>query len=48
MDEVSLEGQLTKNITMFELLGIISVDDLDLGKRWNEAQVYKTMAARSV
>ena len=45
VDEVSLEGQLTKNITMFELLGIISVDDLDLGKRWNEAQVYKTMAA---
>lgn len=45
VDEVSLEGQLTKNITMFELLGIISVDDLDLGERWNEAQVYKTMAA---
>ena len=21
------------------------MDDLDLGKRWNEAQVYKTMAA---
>lgn len=45
VDEVSLEGQLTKNITMFELLGIISVDDLDLEKRWKEAQVYKTMAA---
>ena len=45
VDEVSLEGQLTKNITMFEMLGIISVDDLDLKKRWNESQVYKTMAA---
>lgn len=45
VDEVSLEGQLTKNITMFELLGIMSVDDLDLGARWEESQVYKTMAA---
>lgn len=45
VDEVSLEGQLTKNITMFELLGIISVDDLNLKTRWGESQVYKTMAA---
>jgi len=45
VDEVSLEGQLTKNITMFELLGIMSVDDLNLENRWNESQVYKTMAA---
>lgn len=45
VDEVSLEGQLTKNITMFELLGIMSVDDLNLEDRWNESQVYKTMAA---
>ena len=45
VDEVSLEGQLTKNITMFELLGIISVDDLDLKRRWEESKVYKTMAA---
>lgn len=45
VDEVSLEGELTKNITMFELLGILSVSDLDLEKRWGEAQVYKSMAA---
>ena len=45
VDEVSLEGQLTKNITLFELLGIISADDLDLSVRWKEAQVYKSMAA---
>lgn len=45
VDEVSLEGQLTKNITMFEMLGIISVDDLDLTTRWGKSQVYKTMAA---
>lgn len=45
VDEVSLEGQLTKNISMFELLGIMSVEDLDLNLRWNESQVYKTIAA---
>ncbi len=45
VDEVSLEGQLTKNITMYELLGIISVEDLDLNARWNGSQVYKTIAA---
>lgn len=45
VDEISLEGQLTKNITMFELLGIMAVDDLSLENRWQESQVYKTMAA---
>ncbi len=44
-ESVSLEGSLTKNITMFELLGIISVDDLDLRERWNNTQVYRSMAA---
>lgn len=45
VDKINLEGQLTKNISMFELLDIFSVDDLDLEKRWNESQVYKSMAA---
>lgn len=45
VDEVTLERQLTKDITMFELLGIISAEDLDLGRRWKEAQVYRTLAA---
>lgn len=45
VDEVSLEGQLTKSITMFEMLDIFQVEDLDLSKRWSESQVYKTMAA---
>lgn len=44
-EEVSLEGTLTKNITMFELLNILSVDDIDLGKNWSESQVYQSMAA---
>lgn len=42
MDEVTLERQLTKKITLFELLGIISVEDLDLGRRWEEARVHRT------
>lgn len=45
VDEVSLEEHLTKNISMFELLDIFSVDDLDLKERWNKSQVYNTMAA---
>ncbi len=45
VDEVSLEGQLTKNISMFEMLGIISVEDLDLKQRWDESKVYKSLSA---
>jgi S-DNA-T family DNA segregation ATPase FtsK/SpoIIIE len=45
VDEVSLEGQLTKNISLFELLDIISVEDLDLEQRWSTSEVYKTIAA---
>lgn len=44
-DEVSLEGTLTKNITMFELLNIVNVDDIDLEKNWEKAMIYKSMAA---
>ncbi|MCA1054926.1 type VII secretion protein EssC [Rossellomorea aquimaris] len=45
VDEVSLEGELTKNISMFELLGIMSVEDLNLTERWNSSLVYDSMAA---
>lgn len=44
VDEIALEGAMTKNITLFELLGIIGVDDLDLEKRWAESQVHKSMS----
>ena len=44
-EEISLEGTLTKNITMFELLNILAVDDIDLKSRWEQSQVYKSMAA---
>ncbi len=44
-EEVSLEGSLTKNITLFELLNILSVEDIDLEKNWANSMVYKSMAA---
>ncbi len=44
-EEISLEGSLTKNISLFELLNIIAVDDLDLGERWRTSQVFKSMSA---
>ena len=45
VDEVSLEGELTKNISMFEMLGIFSVEDIDLTERWKSAEVYRSLAA---
>ena len=42
-EEISLESSLTKNITLFELLNIIAVEDIDLNQRWNNAKVYETM-----
>ncbi len=44
-EEVSLEGTLTRNITLFELLNILSVDDIDLNKNWAESKVYESMKA---
>lgn len=44
-EEISLEGTLTKNISMFELLNILAVDDIDLESRWAASQVFKSMAA---
>ncbi len=44
-EEISLEGTLTKNISMFELLNILAVDDIDLKGRWAKSQVFKSMAA---
>ncbi len=44
-DEVSLEGTLTKNITMFEMLNILNADDIDLEHNWRTSMVYKSLAA---
>lgn len=44
-EEVSLENTLTKNITLFELLGIVSPKDIDLEGNWRRAAVYRSLAA---
>ena len=44
-EEISLEGSLTKSISMFEMLNILAVDDIDLAKNWASSQVDKSMAA---
>lgn len=44
-EEVSLEGTLTKNISLFELMGIFNVEDINLQKNWAESEVYRSMAA---
>lgn len=44
-EEISLEGTLTKNITLFKLLNILEVDDLDLSERWDSSTVFQSMAA---
>ena len=45
VDEISLENNLTQNISLYELLGIMTTYDLDLTKRWAKSQIYKSMAA---
>ena len=43
-EEVSLESTLTKNITLYQLLGIKSAEELDIKARWNKSDVTKSMA----
>lgn len=43
-EEISLEGTLTKNISLFELLDILDVEDLDLAARWSHTDATKSMA----
>lgn len=44
-EEISLESSLTKNISIFQLLNIISVDDINLDLNWTNSKVYKSMSA---
>lgn len=44
-EEISLESSLTKNISLFNLLKIFSVDDLDLNSRWSQSKVSDSIAA---
>lgn len=43
-EEISLESALRKSISLFELLGIYSVTDIDLNKRWRSSKIFDTMA----
>ena len=45
VDEASLAGSLTKNISLFQLLGIMNINDLELERRWNTSRIYESMAA---
>ncbi len=44
-EEISLEGSLTKNISLFQLLNILVVDDIDLKMRWEKSRVFQSMSA---
>lgn len=44
-EEISLESSLRKSISIFELLNIYSVEDIDLTKNWDNAKVWDTMEA---
>lgn len=44
-EELSLEGALAKNISLFELLNIIAVDDINLEKNWADSKVFNSMSA---
>lgn len=44
-EEVSLESNLTKNITLYQLFDIFSPKDLNIQQRWATSQIHKTMAA---
>ena len=44
-EEISLESSLTKSITLFELLKIMTVEDIDLTSNWNSSAVFKSMNA---
>lgn len=45
VEEVSLESTLTKHISLYELLGIVNIDNLDIAERWKHSRVYESMAA---
>lgn len=44
-EEISLESSLTKNYSMFQMLNILAVDDLNLETRWALSHAEKSMAA---
>lgn len=43
--EPSLENDLVKSITLYQLLGIKNINELSLANRWNSSRIYESMAA---
>ena len=44
-EKIALSSRLTSNITLFELLNIISPEDLNLIERWKKSNATKSLAA---
>ena len=44
-EKIALSSRLTSHITLFELLNILSPDDLNLIERWSRSNVQKSLAA---
>ena len=44
-EKIALSSRLTASITLFELLNIISPEDLNLHDRWSKSNVQKSLAA---
>ncbi|SDB51907.1 DNA segregation ATPase FtsK/SpoIIIE, S-DNA-T family [Pseudobutyrivibrio sp. YE44] len=45
VNEISLESTLTKNITLYQLLKVMTAYDLNIGMRWANSNIYESMAA---
>ena len=45
VEEASLESDLTKSITLFELLKLYSAEDLDVRTKWAESRALESLAA---
>ncbi len=45
LKEVSADSSITSNISLYELLNVFSVDDIDLTYNWEKAKVYETLSA---
>lgn len=43
-DEISLESELTKNITLYQMLGILSANELNLDYNWKNSKIYQSMS----
>lgn len=44
VSEISLESTLTKNISFFQMYDVLNAYDLNVGIRWNNSQIFESMA----